>query len=301
MHVEGTRRSVGGVVAVALAALSWGTVGVVGQRIQTRSDVGPEAVAFLRLAIAAAVLVLCAGFSRNTGERLPRRARWVLVWAGIALAANQLFYFLAIDKIGVAAAALLTLGLSPVIAAALEAFVERAVPTRSVALAMVLALLGLGLLSEVTSLHESEASGVAFSVVSAACFALVALARRGLPNRASPIGVTAATMTVASVALLPVAARSAVEIELDVTTVASLLYVGVGATALAYFLYFRGLETTRASVALLVVLLEPLTASVLGVVLEGERLGGSRIAGAIILLVSVVISSVLPERARRIS
>jgi drug/metabolite transporter (DMT)-like permease len=109
----GTDRSIGGMLAVALAALSWGTVGVVGQQIQRSSGLQSEYIAFFRLAIA----VVCLSPSLPNRPRITRLARGglvgVLVGVDLSLALSQLFYSLAIDVIGVVAAARLMVGLSP--------------------------------------------------------------------------------------------------------------------------------------------------------------------------------------------
>jgi DME family drug/metabolite transporter len=60
----------------------------------------------------------------------------------------------------------------------------------------------------------------------------------------------------------------------------ALLYLGVVATAGAYAAYAIGLRRVPASIAGIVALLEPLTATALGVFAFGERLGPIGIAGA---------------------
>ena len=59
-------------------------------------------------------------------------------------------------------------------------------------------------------------------------------------------------------------------------------------TALAYTLFFRGLQGATASVATVVALLEPLTGTVLAVIIFGDRLSGLGLLGAVLLLLSVV-------------
>src|SRR5207245_2499204 len=61
------------------------------------------------------------------------------------------------------------------------------------------------------------------------------------------------------------------------------LYLGAVTTAAAYSIYTIGLRDVPASVAGIVSLLEPLTATLLGVALFGERLGAAGAAGAVLL------------------
>jgi DME family drug/metabolite transporter len=68
-----------------------------------------------------------------------------------------------------------------------------------------------------------------------------------------------------------------------------LLYLGAVTTATAYALYTTGLRRVPASVAGIVSLAEPLTATLLGSVLFGERLGVTGLAGAGLLFAAVAL------------
>src|SRR6266704_2301287 len=68
-----------------------------------------------------------------------------------------------------------------------------------------------------------------------------------------------------------------------------LLYLGAVTTAGAYALYTAGLRHVPASAAGVASLLEPLTATLLGVILFGERLGVAGWAGAVLLLGALVL------------
>jgi DME family drug/metabolite transporter len=63
----------------------------------------------------------------------------------------------------------------------------------------------------------------------------------------------------------------------------------VGPTAAAYVLFTIGLRRVPATAAGIVSLLEPLTATLLGLVAFGESLGAPGSAGAALLLASLVL------------
>jgi len=69
---------------------------------------------------------------------------------------------------------------------------------------------------------------------------------------------------------------------------ALLLYLGLVPTAIAYALYTNGLRTTRVTVSGVLGLLEPLTATLLGVLFFGDLLGQVSVVGAALLLVAVL-------------
>ena len=56
-------------------------------------------------------------------------------------------------------------------------------------------------------------------------------------------------------------------------------YLGMVTTALAYLLYGRGLRTVPAPVAVTLGLAEPVVAAILGLVVLGERLTATDVAG----------------------
>ena len=64
--------------------------------------------------------------------------------------------------------------------------------------------------------------------------------------------------------------------------------LGIGPTAVAYTLYFRGLRKAPASTAALLSLIEPLAAAVLAALVLGNKLSATGIAGAVMLLAAVV-------------
>jgi DME family drug/metabolite transporter len=65
--------------------------------------------------------------------------------------------------------------------------------------------------------------------------------------------------------------------------------VGVLSTALAYVAFLTGLKTVAPFVATIVILLEPLVATVLGAVVLGEQLGPVVIIGGLVLGSAVVL------------
>jgi DME family drug/metabolite transporter len=75
-----------------------------------------------------------------------------------------------------------------------------------------------------------------------------------------------------------------------------LLYLGAVATAGAYVVYAAGLRRVPAAVAGVVSLLEPLTATLLGVLLFGERFGVAGWVGAALLLVALGLVAAAERR-----
>jgi DME family drug/metabolite transporter len=68
-----------------------------------------------------------------------------------------------------------------------------------------------------------------------------------------------------------------------------MLYLGAVTTAGAYAIYTLGLRHVSASSAGIVALVEPLTATLLGVFLFGERLGAAGVLGAVLLFAALAL------------
>ena len=81
-----------------------------------------------------------------------------------------------------------------------------------------------------------------------------------------------------------------------VPTVAGVLWLAVVATVIAYGLFYAGLRSTPGSVAMILTLLEPVTAVVLAAVLLGEPLTVASVLGGALLLGAVLLLYLAPGR-----
>ena len=127
-------------------------------------------------------------------------------------------------------------------------------------------------------------AGVLLALVAGLAYALFVLTAKAGLARAGPLPLTVLTFATGAVLLTPAllwTEAPGLQVALGWPW---LLYLGGVATAGAYGAYTVGLRRVPASVAGIVTLLEPLTATILGVTLFGERLGAAAIAGAVLLI-----------------
>jgi DME family drug/metabolite transporter len=119
-------------------------------------------------------------------------------------------------------------------------------------------------------------------------YAVYAVSTKRLLARAAPLPLAAATFTLAALLITPVLlAEPSVRRPLAEGW-PLLVYLGVVPTALAYIFFTVGLRRVPATTAGVVSLLEPLTATVLGVMVFGESLGVMGMAGATLLLAALL-------------
>ena len=281
-----------GFLLVVLAALCWGTAGISGRVVGDRTDLSALDIAWYRMAIGAAVLLL----ARLAGRRRPSQhppvrlgrplvVRLALVGAG--LGAYQLAYFAAVAHIGVSIPTLVALGMAPLFIALGGAALGHDRPDKATLGSLVAALVGLVLLVGVSAGAGAGASvllGALLAVGSALGYALVTLAGGGVP---AGVAVTTTAFTVGALLLTPAALATGLRFPHDPLAVALLLYLGLVPSAIAYGLFFTGIRSVAGPVASIVTLLEPLTATVLATAFLGERLTAPALAGGLLVLCAV--------------
>ena len=264
------------------------------QLVARHAPMSPLLVGFFRMAIAAPCLLLAARVV--TGPiRLPAgRDRWRLVVAGVAMGAYQICYFGGVAKTSVAVGALVAICSAPLFIVGLATLLlgERVTATMGVALVggvtgaalVTVGPLGLG------SLPAGFAAGVLLAVGAGFWYAVYAVVAKDLIGRLPPLVVAALTFSVAALALAPALAGEPVAA--GPAAWALLAYLGLVPTALAYILYMVGMRTTPVTASGVLALVEPLTATLLGVLVFGNRLGTLGGLGALLLLGAVAILTV---------
>ena len=229
---------------------------------------------------------------------------------GLLSALFQSCYFAAISLTSVSLATLVTIGGTPVIVAIAEQVRGRRAPGRAGVITIAMALAGLGLLVGLPGGGFSEAAVLAstgMALLSAAGFAAVTLIGTSPVTGLDELTLNGFGFSLGGMALLPLAAvLGGLGFRPSLASAGLLAALGIGPTAVAYTLYFRGLRKAPASTAALLSLIEPLTAAVLAALVLGNRLSATGIAGAVMLLAAVVrtvradsVQRRFPEREAR--
>jgi drug/metabolite transporter (DMT)-like permease len=158
----------------------------------------------------------------------------------------------------------------------------------------VAALIGLGPLGEFANHLVAELAALCYAAASV-------FARRFRRLGLAPIEVATGQVTASAVALLPVALLVDAPWRLPApggAAIAAILAIGALSTAFAYVVYFRILAGAGATNVVLVTLLAPATAILLGAEVLGERLAAQHLLGlALIAFGLSVIDGRLPRAA----
>lgn len=296
-------RAMAGFALVGAAACLWGTAGIASKALYGLGGIEPLTVAFLRLAIAAPLLMALSLLvvGRATLAFGGREAPLIGL-LGLAIALFQLCYFSAVAKAGVAVATLVAICVAPLFVVLLaRAFLGERL-TRALAMALALGLTGTALLvgppSEAAGARGAVLPGVLFALGAALSYAVFTLCSRALAPNHHPFSLIAVGFGTGALMLLP-AAAGGLAAPLPVSGWALVAYIGLIPTALAYVFYFRGMRQVPATSASLVTLLEPMTATLLAWAVFDERLGPPALAGAALLVGALALLARASRRSVR--
>lgn len=270
------------VAGVLVAAALFSTSGT--SKALLAPQAWPPSVAAVRLLIGAIGMVAFVLLARRRGfTRLLRRP---LVWLmAVGVAGYQAFFFVAVQRTGVAVGTLVALGAAPLMAGVLGWFAREGAPGWLWAAATAIGVIGLALL---TGGGDVDGVGVAAALLAAASYAIYTvfgarLARDG----EDPSTVLTAAFVLGAVLLVPFLAQAQ-----WVTTPSGLvlaLWLGLAATTLAYLLFGLGLPVLQPGVIATLTLLEPVGATLWGVLLLGETLSVAGWAGCGIIVAALVL------------
>ena len=276
---------------VLVAAVCWGTGGVLGSLLVRREHLGVLSVASMRML--AGGLLLLAGLGlvgRLHTVRLSRAALVRIALTAFLTAVFEVSFFTAVVTVSVSTATLVTIGASPVLVALWTTVVRRHRPERTVVTALVIALLGLVLLLGVAAPAGTAAGlGVVLAVLAAGAFGAVTIINeRQVPGLDAAI-LTGYSFLLGGCMVLPFALAFGWHLPHTAVNWGLVVVMGLVPTAGAYVAFLTGLRTVPATTAVLLSLLEPLTAAVLAAFVLGERLGPLGILGGALLALAVVL------------
>lgn len=271
--------------------MSWGTTGSVTAVLVSGTGASALVIGAVRMAVAGVLLVAAAWWVGGT-LRVHPADRWRCLALGACLAAFQLTYFSAVTMTGIAIAALIAICGAPLLITGLARLLLAERLTAGGAAALALGVAGTALLivgpRTAADLSPRFVVGVLLAVGASVSYALYVVLAKATLARTAPLPLAAAGFGVAALLLSPllVTPDAGRQIALGWPW---LLYLGAVTTAGAYAAYTVGLRDVPASAAGLASLLEPLTATLLGVGLFGERLGALGLLGSLLLVAAFVL------------
>lgn len=266
------------------AGMCFGTTG-------TAQALGPDSASSLtigtaRIMIGAALLMLAAA-GRDKGS-LPSglTSRWWI--AGAGMAAYQLTFFAGVRATGVALGTVIALGSAPALTGIFGWLLTRERPSRIWAIATGLAVIGVTLLAGGSA--EVHIGGVLLALGAGASYAAFAVASKELLSAGVSVEYAMARVfTLGAALLIPVLFVDDWSWLSTSAGIQMAWWLGMVPTAIAYLAYAKGLRSVRAHEASTLILAEPITATLLGALVLGERPATIAWIGAAIIFAGLVL------------
>lgn len=267
----------------ALAAALWGGLYVVSQ-LAFGNHLPPASLSLARLAIGVAALLVAL-------RAVPRWREWRIALLGAIVAVTLLVQTIGTYLSGAATGSLLTL-MTPVFVALLAPFVLRE-PTR---LSQWVGI-GLGIAGAAIVIGPAGAGsllGDVLLILASLTWAAYTVIGGGLVRERGALAVTTAA---AAWALPVMVAAAAIELALgarpaiNAAGVAEVLYLGLGATALGWWAWYRGLEGAPAAAAAVPFLLQPVVGVGLSTLFLGARLTLAFAIGSGLVAAGMLVAS----------
>lgn len=291
-----------GAWALVLASLLWGTTGTAASFMP--ESVSPLAIGAATMTIGGFLLFAVSAKSSLAALRDGAARRWLFIGA-IGVFVYPLAFYLSMDLAGVAIGNVVSLGTGPVFAALLEWIIERHSLSRLWVVCTAIAVAGIVLLTfgghgEAGGAGATLVPGVLLGLLAGLSYALYTYASsRAIRTGQAARSVMGGMFGSGAVLLLPVLLVFGAPLLQSGQTVGITAYLALGPMFLAYVLFGIGMRTLRSSTATTITLLEPFVATILAVIIVGERLETMGWVGLGLILVSVtVLATARQPRAR---
>ena len=285
---------------VLVAAVCFGTTG-------TAQALGPEADATAlgaaRIALGGCALGLIALLgARRRPVRLDRATAALVLVGGAGVLAYQPAFFAGTGANGVAVGTVVALGSAPVLTGVLGWVLTRRRPAGVWWVATACALVGVGVLGLADGTDGAlSVPGLVASVGAGAAYAVYTLAGKGLLDRGwtsvTTMGATFGVAGLGGLVLLAGVDREGLGSGAGLLTIA---WLGLVTVTVAYLFFGAGLAVLPAATVATLTLAEPVTATLLGIVVLDERLSGQAAAGVGVLALGIVVL-VLGSRSARVA
>jgi DME family drug/metabolite transporter len=280
--------------AAAVAAVLLGTAGTA---FALGPDVlVPETSAGWRALVGGVGLVAVSVVRQQPPWRYRLTSRWV-AWGALGVAVNQIAFFEAIERTGVAVGTLVTVSAVALAAGVFDwAAGER--PRAAWSVGVVVALTGVAFLTG-SGGDDVDALGIGFGAISGVAGALVGYSAQRLMRDRPVLPAMASLVGGGAILLTPLAVAGAGVVFGSPAAFLTVVYLGLVTMAAAYAFLGAALDHLSLRVAVAVTLLEPAVATMLAMIVLDEPVTLALVAGIALVLTGVAIASGRSARAHR--
>lgn len=290
----------GGVLAILLTSILWGTTGTAAT---FAPGVGPLAMGAAALGIGGLLQAAIAVPSLRRAWSALRRHAPLVAAGALAVAVYPLAFYSSMHLGGVAVGTVVSLASAPLASGLLERVVERKPLSRWWMLAAGLGTVG-SLLLCLSKMNGTTASvgpltaSIALGLVAGATYALYSwVVHRLMALRVGRAASMGAVFGGGGVLLVPVLLATGAPLLASAQSFGVAAYMALVPMFLGYLLFGYGLTRVRPTTATTLTLSEPAVAAVLAVIVVGERLSAGGWAGLAIIGAALVVLAFAPTNA----
>ncbi len=272
---------------MALAALCWGLSGGVAG-ILTAQGWDPVVVSFYWGAIGFLFVIIWLWIRpRGSGLKSVRLWFWSAI-AGVGVAGNLAFYLVSIAE-GSVAVAVTLMYCAPVFVYLISFTLKLERPALFKWAAIAMVMFGVMLLTGIYQGGSGDVTPLALSagLLSGLSYAVFIFGFKYAAPHGSPQAILVIALAVLTIILMCLSDADQALAVLKAPSWPLFVILGVLGTGLSFILYIIGLRHTTPSVASIVAMVEPATASLFGVVILNETLASSQVFGMGLILVTV--------------
>ena len=258
------------------------------------ADTTPVTVAFLRCLYALPLLGLLTYLEKRRLGPLPERTQHLAWVAGLFFAADLVFWHNAIDAVGAGLATVLG-NLQVVIVGFVAWALLKEKPHSTLFAAVPIVLVGVVLISGVTggdAYGSDPAMGVVFGILTSLAYAaFILILRQGSQDLRRIAGPLFHATLVSAMAALIYGAATGDIVDPGLEAHGWLAVLALTSQVAGWLLISRSLPRLPAAITSVVLLLQPVGAMTLAAIVLGEQPGTAQLAGALLILGGVVIST----------
>lgn len=277
---------------VAAAAILWGGIGIF---IEALDRMGFSSMQIVALRVGSATVMLFAYLLiRNRSLlRIDLSDAYYFFGTGVlSIAFFNWCYFTAIKELSLSVAVILLYS-GPAFVVIMSRIFFGEPMTKTKILALLLTMAGCALVVELIPIQVQSISwyGILVGLGSGFGYALYSMFGKMAQKKYATLTILFYTFLTASIVMLPLSGILAPQNIALIDRTAFLWTLGLGLlpTVLAYLLYTEGLSRIEAGKASITALLEPVAATILGVLVFKEVLSIGQIAGIVLVIVAVVM------------
>ena len=265
---------------IGLASILWGSNGVIVNLVELH----PTMIAFFRVLIGGLTLIIVSVLVKGLETLKVNGFFKRLVILGALLAAGWYFLFQAMKLIPIGAAVLINY-LAPVFVAVLAPSVLHERLEKKIAIAIVLSILGVFLISyQGLGSGELNILGIIFGLLAAISYGGFVIYSKQTLAKLSYYTVAIYSYLVSALILSP--SLLLINSPLSPNSLILLFLMGVLNTGVAVTLYLKGLRSLKAQEAATITYLEPLSAIIFGYFMLGQEISIGIILGGALILTS---------------